>query len=101
MNLHTKRKVSLLYLVKDQLIYLSFHGRQNHLRVRSNTLSGRLLQVRLNQESILVEIVRPSIWQLRGSLGTRDLNIGAVCGKLFTDSVTSKDGRTFPKPFIW
>ncbi|RVW53140.1 hypothetical protein CK203_080640 [Vitis vinifera] len=50
--------------------------------VRPNTLSGRLLQVvRLNQESILVEIVRPSIWQLRGSSGTRGLNIGAICGK--------------------
>ena len=40
-----------------------------------DTLSGRLLQVsRLNQESILVEIVRPSIWHLRGSPGTRGLN---------------------------
>ena len=39
-----------------------------------DTLSGRLLQERLNQDSILVEIVRPSIWQLRGSLGTRGLN---------------------------
>ncbi|RVW17933.1 hypothetical protein CK203_108000 [Vitis vinifera] len=38
--------------------------------------------VRLNQESILVEIVRPPIWQLRGSPGTRGLNIGAVCGKI-------------------
>ena len=77
MNLHTKRKVSLLYLVKGQLIYfyLSNHGWQNHRRVRSDTLSGRLLQViRLNQESILVEIVRPPIWQLRGSPGTRGLN---------------------------
>ena len=41
---------------------LSNHGWQNHRRVRPDTLSGRLLQVeRLNQESILVEIVRPSI----------------------------------------
>ena len=47
-----------------------------------DTLSGRLLQERLNQESILVEIVRPSIWQLRGSPGTRGLNIGAVYGKI-------------------
>ena len=58
-----------------------------------DTLSGRLLQEQLNQESILVEIVRPSIWQLRGSPGTRGLNIGAVCGKI-TDSVTSKDDHT-------
>ena len=72
----TKRKVSLRYLVKGQLIYLSFHGWQNHRRVCSDTLSGRLLQERLNQESILVEIMRPSIWPLRGSLGTRGLNIG-------------------------
>ena len=52
--------------------------------MRPDTLSGRLLQVeRLNQESILVEIVRPSIWQqLRGSPGMRGLNIGAVCGKI-------------------
>ncbi|RVW36645.1 hypothetical protein CK203_072894 [Vitis vinifera] len=49
---------------------------------------------RLNQESILVEIVRPSIWQLRGSPGTRGLNIGAVCGKV-ADSVTNKDGHIF------
>ena len=74
MNLHTKRKVSLLYLVKGQLIYLSNHGWQNHRKVCPDTLSGRLLQERLNQESILVEIVRPSIWQLRGSPGTRGLN---------------------------
>ncbi|RVX15935.1 hypothetical protein CK203_005789 [Vitis vinifera] len=45
-------------------------------RVCPDTPSGRLLQERLNQESILVEIVRPSIWQLHGSPGTRDLNIG-------------------------
>ena len=69
MDLHTKRKVSLRYLVKDQLIILSNHGWQNHRRVCSDTLSRRLLQERLNQESILVEIVRPSIWQLRGSQG--------------------------------
>ena len=70
------KRVSLLYLVKDQLIYLSLnHGWQNHRRVRSDTLSRRLLQVsQLNQDSILVEIVRPSIWQLRGLLGTRCLN---------------------------
>ncbi|RVW56686.1 hypothetical protein CK203_075075 [Vitis vinifera] len=35
--------------------------------------------------------MRPSIWQPRGSPGTRDLNIGAVCGNHITDSVTSKD----------
>ena len=72
-----KKKVSLLYLVKGQLIYLylSNHGWQNHRRVRPNTQSRRLLQVeRLNQEPILFEIVRPSIWQLRGSPGTRCLN---------------------------
>ena len=33
MNLHTKKKVSLRYPVKDQLIYLSYHGWQNHRRV--------------------------------------------------------------------
>ena len=44
--------------------------------MRPDTPFGCLLQVeRLNQESILVEIVRPSIWQLRGSPGTRGLNI--------------------------
>ena len=75
MNLHTKRKVSLLYPEKGQLIYLSYHGWQNHRRVCPETLSGRLLQEQLNQESILVEIVRPSIWQLRGSPGTWGLNI--------------------------
>ena len=49
--------------------------------MRPDTPSGRLLQAeRLNQEPILVEIVRPSIWQLRGSPGTQGLNIGAVCG---------------------
>ena len=71
MDLHTKRKVNLLYLVKDQLIILSNHGWQNHRRVCPDTLSRRLLQERLNQESILVEIVRPSIWQLRGSQGCK------------------------------
>ena len=51
--------------------------------MRPDTLSGCLLQVlRLNQESILVEIVRSSIWQLRGLPGMRNLNIGAVCGKI-------------------
>ncbi|RVW72939.1 hypothetical protein CK203_053121 [Vitis vinifera] len=46
-------------------------------------VSGRLLQVsRLNQESILVEIVRPSIWHLCGLPRMRGLNIGAVCGKI-------------------
>ena len=38
------------------------HGWQHHRRVRPDTLSGSLLQVRLSQEPILVEIVRPSIW---------------------------------------
>ncbi|RVW70662.1 hypothetical protein CK203_059000 [Vitis vinifera] len=71
-------------------IYMNLHKRG---RVCPDTLSGRLLQEQLNQESILVEIVRPSIWQLRGSPGTRGLNIGAVCGKI-TDSVTSKDDHT-------
>ena len=69
-DLHTKRKVSLLYLVKDQLIYLS----ELWLTKPSEGVSGRLLQGRLNQKFILVEIVRPSIWQLRRSLGTRCLN---------------------------
>ena len=55
----------------------------------SDTLSGRLLQERLNQDSILVEIVRPFIWQLRGSPGTRGLNIGAVCGNLLIQSPTN------------
>ena len=75
MNLHTKRKVSLLYLVKVQLIYLylSNHGWQNHRRVRPDTLFARLLQVvRLNQESILVEIIRPPIlaatWIIRDAM---------------------------------
>ncbi|RVX01432.1 hypothetical protein CK203_017588 [Vitis vinifera] len=71
--------------------------------VRPDTLSGCLLQViRLNQESILVEIVRPPIWQLRGSPGTRGLNIGAVCGsisliqspaKMTTPSQSRSSGR--------
>ena len=81
MDLHTRRKVSLLYLVKGQLcqlIYLSNHGWQNHRRVCPDTLSGRLLQGRLNQESILVEIVRPSIWQLRGSPGCEALTIPTI-----------------------
>ena len=43
--------------------------------MRPDIPSERLLQVeRLNQEPILVEIVRPSIWQLRGAPGTRGLN---------------------------
>ena len=54
---------------------LSNHGWQNLRRVRPDTPSGRLLQVeQLNQEPILVEIVRPSIWQLRRSPATRGLN---------------------------
>ena len=59
MNLYTKRKVSLLYLVKGQLLNLSNHGWQNHRRVCPDTLSRYLLQGRLNQNSILVESVRP------------------------------------------
>ncbi|RVW97227.1 hypothetical protein CK203_025973 [Vitis vinifera] len=51
---------------------------KNHWRVRPDTLSGRLLQVqRLNQEPLKVEITCPSIQQLRGSSGTRGINIGA------------------------
>ena len=42
MNLHTRKKVSLLYLVKGQLIILSHRGWQNHRRVCPDTLSGRL-----------------------------------------------------------
>ena len=68
-----KEKVSWLYLVKGQLIYLSLS--EPWLTKPSEGASGRLLQVeRLNQESILVEIVRPSIWQLRGLPGTWGLN---------------------------
>ena len=49
--------------------------------MRPDTPSGSLLKVeRLNQESILIEIMRPSIWQLRGSPGTRDLNNRAKKG---------------------
>ena len=42
-DLHTRRKVSLLYLAKGQLINLSNHGWQNHRRVCPDTLSGHLL----------------------------------------------------------
>ena len=43
--------------------------------MRPDTLSGRLLQVyRLSQEPILVEVARPSIWQLRGTPGARGIN---------------------------
>ncbi|RVX15448.1 hypothetical protein CK203_009059 [Vitis vinifera] len=59
-----------------------------------DTLSERLLQERLNQESILVKIARPSIWKLRGSSWTRSLNIGVVYGKI-VDSVTDEDSHTF------
>ena len=31
----------------------------------------------------------PSIWQLRGSSGTRGINIGTVCGKLFSFLIQS------------
>ena len=79
--------------------------------MRLDTPSGRLLQAeRLNQESILVEIVRLSIWQLRGSPGTRGLNIGAVCGKISliqspakmaTPSRSRSSGRREEDNFEW
>ena len=54
--------------------------------VRLDIPSGRLLQVeRLNQEPILVEIVRPSIWQPRGSPGTRGLNMSHVSSSPLPD----------------
>ena len=59
MDLNTRRKVCLLYLEKGQLLNLSRHGWQNHLRVCPDTLSGHLLQGQLNRNSILVENVRP------------------------------------------
>ena len=69
----------------------------------SKGASGCLLQERLNQDSILVEIVRPSIWQLCGSPRTQDLNVGAVCGntksliqspaKMATTSRSRSSGR--------
>ena len=58
-DLHTRRKVSLLYLEKGQLPDLSIHDWQNHRRVCPDTLSGYFLQGQLNQNSILVESVRP------------------------------------------
>ncbi|KAL6335733.1 hypothetical protein AAG906_039496 [Vitis piasezkii] len=94
----TSQNISLSLKRETELLILYIRTFTQGGRVCPDTLSGHLLQGRLNLNSILVESVRP----FGNYVDHRDVRPQhwRRLWEYFTDSVTGKNGHTFQKSLV-